>query len=287
MKIAYIGLGDMGGDQARLLSRSEHDVSVYDLSPEARARFSDIARVTDSTESAAADAEIVHVCVRDANQVNDVLFGSGNLASAAKPGTLILVHSTIDVDSVRNIADKLAGHGQLLADAPVTRTAPDESGRFVLTMFGGDADSFEKARPALETFSTSVLHAGECGAAMALKIANNMMTWAQLVVGDLVFQMADAHQIDWESVKTVTKANGNLTPVTEAFLGGSRSNRSNLTPEQWEFIVSQAGIGEKDLSLAIDACRNNGIDTRMIEVARELLRTAMTGDSTQEQQRNQ
>ncbi len=281
MNVAYIGLGDMGGDQARLIAQSEHELTVFDLSPEARAKFSDIARVADSTEAAVENAEVIHVCVRDASQVNDVLFGAGNVASAVKPGALVLVHSTIDVDTVRAIAGRLAENDVILADAPVTRTSLDTDGRFVLTMFGGDAESFEKAKPVLETFSTGVLHVGQRGAAMALKIANNMMTWAQLVVGDLVFQMADAHEIDWEHVKAVTKANGNLTPVTEAFLGGSRSNRDNLSPEHWDFVVSQAGIGEKDLSLAIDACKPAGIDTRMIEVARELLRPAMTGEAAQ------
>jgi 3-hydroxyisobutyrate dehydrogenase len=271
----------MGGDQARLIAQSEYDLTVFDLSPEARAKFNDIASVADSAEAAVADADVVHVCVRDASQVNDVLFGAGNVAAAAKPGALVMVHSTIDVDTVRAIAERLKENGVELADAPVTRTSLDTDGRFVLTMFGGSADAFAKARPVLETYSTGVLHVGQCGAAMALKIANNMMTWAQLVVGDLVYQMAAAHQIDWEHVKTVTRANGNLTPVTEAFLGGSRANRDNLSPEHWDFVVSQAGIGEKDLSLAIEACKPSGVDTRMIEVARELLRPAMTGEPAQ------
>ncbi len=279
MKTAYIGLGSMGGDQARLVAASEHDLAVFDVVEATRESFRGSARVADSAQAAVADAEVIQICVRDLAQVEDVLFGSGKVAEAAAPGALIVLHSTIDVDSVRALADKLAARNLELADAPVTRTALGSDGKFVLTMFGGSAEAFARALPVLETFSTDVLHVGDCGAAMALKIANNMMTWAQLVVGDLVFQMAHNHGIDWEHVKAVTRANGNLTPVTEAFLGGSRSNRATLSDEQWDFVVSQAGIGEKDLSLAIDACRASGIDTRMIEVARELVRPAMTGQS--------
>lgn len=278
MKIAYIGLGDMGGDQARSIARSEHELTVFDLSADARDRFRDMATVADSVAAAVADADVVHVCVRDVSQVNDVLFGDARVASTAKPGTLVVVHSTIDVDSVHDISEKLEKHGLVFADAPVTRTRLDDAGRFVLTMFGGDAESFEKDRPVLETFSTDVLHVGQRGSAMALKIANNMMTWAQLVVGDLVFQLAGSYGISFEHLKAVTKANGNLTPVTEAFLGGARANPAGPTPEQKAFFVSQAGIGEKDLTLAIDACKSSSIDTRMIEVARELLRPAMIGN---------
>lgn len=277
MKVAYIGLGSMGGDQARQIAKSEHDLTVFDVFESAREKFRDLATVAGSAEAAVSEADVVQICVRDMQQVEDVLFNAGNVAAAARPGALIALHSTIDVDSVKALAARLAEHDLKLADAPVTRTAPDAEGRFVLTMFGGDAASFERAQPVLETFSTGVLHVGECGAAMALKIANNMMTWTQLVIGDLVYQMAAAHDINWDHVKAVTKANGNLTPVTEAFLSGSRSNRESLSEEQWEFVISQAGIGEKDLALAIDACAPDGIDTRMMQVARELLRGAMTG----------
>ena len=277
MKVAYIGLGSMGGDQARLIAKSEHDLTVYDVFEGAREGFRGIAKVADSIEAAVSGAEIVQVCVRDAAQVKDVLFGEGKLVASAEPGTMVLVHSTIDVATVNELARQLDDAGLVFADAPVTRTAPDADGRFVLTMFGGEADAFEKSRPVLETFSTGTLHAGSCGAAMALKIANNMMTWVQLVVGDITYQLADSYDITFENLKTVTKANGNLTMVTELFLSGSRASRGKLTPEQVEFNVSQAGIGEKDLALAIEACQAHGIDTRMIEVARELLRPAMTG----------
>ena len=254
MKVAYIGLGSMGGDQAKLIAGSEHQLTVFDVSADAREKFREIAPVADSVAAAVQDAELVQVCVRDADQVNDVLFGTGRLADSVSPGTLILVHSTIDVASVREIAKKLEQRGLVFADAPVTRTAADGDGRLVLTMFGGDAGSFEKARPVLDTFSTQVLHVGECGAAMMLKIANNMMTWAQLVIGDLTYQLADSYQISFDHMKTVTKANGNLTPITEAFLGGSRANREAMTPEQREFVVSQAGIGEKVLDQVAEPC---------------------------------
>jgi 3-hydroxyisobutyrate dehydrogenase len=267
----------MGGDQARLIAESDHNLTVFDVSASARARFSEVAVVADSVESAVADADLVHICVRDAEQVNEVLFGAGNAAAAAKPGSLFLVHSTIDIETVKAIADRMQRLGLQFADAPVTRTRPDSDGRFVLSMIGGESDAFVKARPVLETFSTGVLHAGPCGSAMALKIANNMMTWMQLVVGSLTFELAESFDIDVEDLKSVTRANGNLTPTTEAFLSGSRANRSTMTAEQREFVDSQAGIGEKDLSLAIDACHLGTIDTRMIELAQELLRPAMLG----------
>lgn len=281
MKVAYIGLGSMGGDQARLIAASDHDLVVFDVAEQTREQFRDTAVVASTIAEAVSGVEVIHVCVRDEAQVNDVLFSPGGVAECARRGALVLVHSTIEVSAVQVIARKLSDRGLDFADAPVTRTSQDASGRFVLTMVGGSDASFEKARPVLDTFSTQVLHVGDCGAAMALKIANNMMTWVQLVVGDLTCQLTDSFGITFDDLKTVTKANGNLTPITEAFLGGARAKRGALTPEQLAFNESQAGIGEKDLQLAIDACRAGSIDTRFAEIARELLRTAMTGGAMQ------
>lgn len=106
----------------------------------------------------------------------------------------------------------------------------------------------------------------------------HMMPWTQLVIGSLTFRLADSFGVTFDHLKTVTKANGNLTPTTEALLGGTRADPAGLSPERREFILSQGGIGEKDLTLAIDACKSNSIDTRMIEMARELLRPSMLVD---------
>ncbi len=274
-KVAYIGLGSMGADQARLIANSEHELTVFDVSNESRAAFSGLAKVADSVRSAVAQAEIIQICVRDIDQVNDVLFGAGQACEAAQPGALVLLHSTVDVASVHTVEERLQQQGLAFADAPVTRTRQHGDGQFVLTMLGGSSDAFELARPVLDTFSTDVLHTGACGSAMALKIANNMMTWMQLVTGALTFQLASQFNISYKHLSQVTKANGNLTPVTEAFLGGSRSSPEGLSPEHYEFALSQAGIGEKDLTLAIEACQAGAIDTRMMDIARELLRPAM------------
>jgi len=104
MKVAYIGLGSMGGDQARLIAQSEHDLTVYDVSEKARESFREIATVADSIGSTVKDADAVHVCVRDADQVREVLFGEGKVATTASPDTLVVVHSTIDVTVVRAMA---------------------------------------------------------------------------------------------------------------------------------------------------------------------------------------
>jgi len=277
MKVGYIGLGSMGGDQVRRIAKSDLDLTVYDVSEKAREEFSKTTRVAGSLAEAVCGADVIQICVRDIQQVNDVLFGAGGLAAHAKANAVIVVHSTIAAVDLEAIAHRLADRGLKVCDAPVTRTSMDADGRFVLTMVGGDAESFERIRPVLECFSTDVLHVGRAGSAMALKMVNNMMTWSQLVIGHLTWRLASAYDISFEHLKRVTKANGNLTMVTEAFLSGASNEDLMKDPDRRSFLESQAGIGDKDLGLAIAAGRAASMDMRMIEVARQLLPEAMLG----------
>ena len=277
MKLSFIGLGSMGGSQASLLAKSNHELTVYDIDSKVCADFENIASVADSIAAAAKDADLIHICVRDKKQTEAVLYGDGGGLAAAKSDALILLHSTVEVATVRAVKEKASKAGVRLADVPVTRTRQESNAPFVMSMFGGSAEDFQTALPSLQTFSTDVLHVGDTGSAMALKIANNMMTWAQLVIGDITHRLTKSHDISYEHLAAVTKANGNLTPTTEAFLKGAQLPQEQRSASHIAFIESQLGIGEKDLSLAISAGQNSAIDMTIITELRSALRTAMLG----------
>jgi hypothetical protein len=173
MKIAFIGLGSMGAPLARLIARAGHELGVYDSHAPAGEAFRDIAAVAGSPADAARGAEVVCVCVRDDRQVEDVVSGRNGLAGTLAPGALLLVHSTIRIDTVQRIGAALAAQGVALVDAPVSRTRRSDDAPFVFTMLGGESRDVERARAVVESFSTDVEHMGPSGAGMATKIANN------------------------------------------------------------------------------------------------------------------
>jgi 3-hydroxyisobutyrate dehydrogenase-like beta-hydroxyacid dehydrogenase len=145
MKTAFIGLGSMGGTQAQLIARSGNDLAVYDSYAPASEAFHGQARIADSAADAARGAEIVEICVRDDTQVMDTVFGPGGAAGSMNSGTLLLVHSTIRLDTIRELSSRLVERGIALVDAPVTRTPVDDRGRFVLTMASGDPADIARA----------------------------------------------------------------------------------------------------------------------------------------------
>lgn len=277
MNVAYVGLGSMGAPQARLIARSGGDLAVYDAYPDALKKFEGTARLAGSPADAARGADFACVCVRDDRQVLDVVLGRGGLAEGLAPGALLLIHSTIRIDTLFHLHDRLAPRGIALVDAPVSRTRRTDDEPFVVTMLGGAADDLPRARKVVECFSTEIEEMGPLGAGMATKIANNLTTWVHLVVASKAFDLAGRYGVTVERLSAVMKANGNLTPTVSAFADGKRQFRPGMNPDYDAFIASQAGIGEKDLALAIESGNAVGLDMEMIEKAQTQIRAMMTG----------
>lgn len=279
MKVAYIGLGSMGGDQAQLISANEFDLAVFDPYPPALEKFRDKARLAESAAAAAAGADVVQICVRDDAQVNDVLFGSNGVMETISAGSVVAVHSTIKIDTVKALHARLAEQGVLFVDAPVARTRREATGPFVFTMIGGDPELLDKLRPLFATFSTDVQHVGPTGSAMALKISNNFVTWVQLVAGLQSMQLAKEFGVSFEALTKLMQSNGNLTPTMGAAMQGSHKIAAGTNPEMDEFRESQAGIGEKDLALAIEIGESIGVDMELASAAQHLLRPLFSGNN--------
>jgi len=276
MKIAYIGLGSMGAPQARLIARNGLALAVYDTYPDALRKFEGVADLAGSPVEAARGADIACVCVRDDQQVNDAVLGEVGLARGLASGSLLLIHSTIRIETLRELKTALAPRGIALVDAPVSRTRRTDDDPFVFTMMGGETGDVDRARSVVDTFSTDVEHMGPLGAGMAAKIANNLVTWVQLVVGVQAVNLSAHYGVSLDKLRSVMRANGNLTPTMGAMLDGKQRMSPGSTPDYDAFVASQAGIGEKDLALALDHAAAAGISTDMIAEARKLVRAIMT-----------
>lgn len=276
MKVAFIGLGSMGAPQARLIARNGLELAVYDAYPDALRKFDGIAGLAGSPADAARGADIACVCVRDDQQVNDAVLGEAGLARGLASGSLLLIHSTIRIETLRALKAALEPSGIALVDAPVSRTRRTDDDPFVFTMLGGETGDVARARSVVDTFSTDVAHVGPLGAGMAAKIANNLVTWVQIVVGVQAANLSAHYGVSVDKLCSVMRANGNLTPTMGAMLEGKQKMSPGSNPDYDAFVASQAGIGEKDLALAFDHAAAAGLTTEMIGEAAKLVRASMT-----------
>ena len=189
-KIGFIGLGNMGLPMAGNLAKKGHEVSGFDLVPENMGRAASRG-VTGrrSAQDAAGDVDVVVTMLPAGKHVLEV-YGSG-LLQAARPGTLFIDSSTIDVASARG-AHKLAAAANMLAlDAPVSGGVGGAEGATLTFMAGGSAAAFEKAKPILEAMGKKVVHCGEAGAGQAAKICNNMILGISMIGVSEAFVLAE------------------------------------------------------------------------------------------------
>jgi 3-hydroxyisobutyrate dehydrogenase len=179
-KIAFIGLGNMGGGMAANQAKAGRDVSAFDLSPQAldRARAAGC-RPAASIAEAGAEASAVITMLPAGPHVRSV-YGDQILAHAPK-SALLIDCSTIDVESARAVAAQAKGQGFRFADAPVSGgTAAADAGTLAF-MVGCDEADFADVEAMIKPMSRVVMRAGDHGAGQAAKICNNMLLGISMI----------------------------------------------------------------------------------------------------------
>src|SRR5215208_4165696 len=178
-KIAFIGLGHMGGGMAPNLAKGGHDVRAFDLSAEALAHAVEGGCIrTGSTEEAVEGVEAVITMLPAGKHVAEVYRNQvfGNASSSA----ILIDCSTIDVATARVVEEEASAQGYTMVDAPVSGgIAAAEAGSLTF-MVGGSEEAFARADPILQPMAKAVIHAGGPGAGQAAKICNNMILGATM-----------------------------------------------------------------------------------------------------------
>lgn len=267
-RVAFIGLGNMGGGMAANLAKGGHEVRAFDLSEEAQAR----AEANGCLRSASAaeamvDADAVVTMLPAGKHVRDV-YGASVIGTA--PTTAILIDcSTIDVESARDTIEKAQAGGYAMADAPVSGGIAAADAGTLTFMVGGSADAFARAEPYLELMGKAVIHAGGPGAGQAAKICNNMLLGASMIATCETFVLAQKLGLDPQTFFDIaSKASGQCWAMT------SYCPVPGVGPETPADRDYEGGFAAalmlKDLKLAAEAAQSVNAYTPMGGQAEEL-----------------
>lgn len=267
--IGFIGLGSMGGDQARELTKLNLPLILYDASSAALQRFEGRAKLARGIAEIGASSDSVGICVQNDEQV---LACVEPLVTTMRPGSVLLIHSTVKPETVSAIADRMAENGVATLDAPVTRTEMTKDGPFVFCMVGGDEAIMLRIKPVLDAFSTDTMHVGPLGSAMAMKICNNLVSWGEILLGLEAIEIAQAAGVPLDKLMTVMNRNGVMSPPMRGFIDFYRDRGDTVMRD---FIRVQAGIGEKDLKLAEQLGGQVGHRVRISSHLRSLVKPAI------------
>ncbi|API56255.1 3-hydroxyisobutyrate dehydrogenase (plasmid) [Rhizobium leguminosarum] len=178
-RIAFIGLGNMGGPMAANLVKSGHEVLGFDLAASVlKAAEGSGVKPASHASQAVKDAEIIITMLP---QGRHVLTAWTDILQSAAQGTLVIDCSTIDVESSRKAHEMAKAASCLSLDAPVSGGTGGATAGTLTFMAGGSEEAFARAKPILEAMGKKIVHCGEAGAGQAAKICNNMILGISMV----------------------------------------------------------------------------------------------------------
>src|SRR5438270_1780467 len=274
-RIAFIGLGHMGGGMAPNLVKAGHEVRAFDLSEDALARAAGqgCARAG-STEEAVEGAEAVITMLPAGKHVAQVYRDS--VFGKAPTSAILIDCSTIDVATAREVEQDASSAGYTMVDAPVSGGIAAAAGGTLTFMVGGSDEAFERAKPLLDPMAKAVIHAGAAGAGQAAKICNNLILGATMVATCEGFVLARKLGLDPQVFFDIaSKASGQSWSMT------SYCPVPGVGPDTPADHGYEGGFAAalmlKDLKLALEAASQNGAWTPMGAEAEELYQRFVDG----------
>jgi len=246
MNLAFIGLGIMGHSMAGHLLAAGHSLVIHNRT---RKRAEDLlargARWADTPAAAAREVDVVFICVTDTPDVEAVVLGETGILSAARPGLVVVDHSTISPAATRKMAEALARVGAAFVDAPVSGGDVGARNATLSIMVGGDPDAFAKVRPLLEHMGKNIVHTGPSGTGQLTKLVNQILvSVTNLAVSEgLVF--ARRNGLDLE--KTIAAVAGGAAGSWQLSNLGPKMIAGDFRPG---FMID---LQQKDLRLVLEA----------------------------------
>jgi len=262
MKIAFIGLGDIGRLMASHLTGQAFELTVWNRTAVKAEEFAreHKARVAQTPADAVRDAQVVITCLPSSAEVEAVLHGENGILSAIRKGAVLIDCTSGDPPTSRSIAAELGGRGVEFIDAPVSGGTTAAKAGTLTVMWGGDATVFERVRPVIEAFGKKIVHAGPVGSGDALKAVNNALLAVHI--------LSTA-----EGLAILVKAGVDPKVALDVINASSgRSNSSeNLIPQR---VLTRAfprtfrlALLEKDIGIAAVMAEDLNAKTPLIELA--------------------
>jgi 3-hydroxyisobutyrate dehydrogenase len=274
-RVAFLGLGTMGAAMAANLARAGFPVTAWNRTPGRAPDLADLGVETAANPAAAAaDAEIVVICVSNTPDVEAILFGQDGVVGGARAGTLIIDCSTIAPSGSWDFAARLKEHGLSLVDAPVSGGSEGARNATLTIFVGGEEADFERARPVLEALGRTITHVGPIGAGQAVKAVN------QVILAGTYLGVA-------EGIVLAIKAGLDVEQVVEALGGGAAqswvlANRSGRMIDNDYPLGFKVALHRKDLGIALELANQLGAVLPVSALAAQLETGLIAGGHAEE-----
>jgi 3-hydroxyisobutyrate dehydrogenase-like beta-hydroxyacid dehydrogenase len=261
-RIGYIGLGAMGMGMAGNLLKAGFEVTAYDVRADVLAQAVERgARAAGSPGEVGASCDIVAVNVRTPSQVEQVLFGDdgeGGVVGSARPGTIVLIHSTISPGAARDAAQRSAQRSVRVIDAPVVGGGQQSAIDGTLTVIlAGDAAAIAQCDAVVEAVGSRTFVVGEPGTAQVAKIVNNVLAVVNGAVIAETLALASAAGLDIQLALDIVNAGSGAS-----FLSQNRDAIRAMVATS-----DMKAISAKDLAIALEFAKECGVQLPLAALA--------------------
>ena len=270
MKIAFIGLGNMGSHMARNLLRAQHDVTVWNRTPaKAEELRADNARVGKSVAEAAREAEIAVTMLADDHAVAAAALGPGGIAENLPPGGTHVSMSTISVDLSMRLAAEHGRHGQQYVAAPVFGRPEAATAAKLFVVVAGDPTAVERAQPIFDAIGQRTFVIGpKPEMANVVKLTGNFLISSVIEALGEAIAVARKYQIDpHHYIDFLTNAMF-AAPVYKTY-GGI------IADERYQPAGFKMRLGLKDVRLVLAAAEAVDAPMPVASLIRDNLLTAV------------
>ncbi len=270
MRVGFVGLGRMGAHMARNLLAAGHDLTVYDVRPEAVEALVELGATAASSVTGVADgAEFVFTSLPGPDEVTGIWQGEEGLLANMRSSALAIDLSTVGADTSRSVEAEARNRGVRYMDAPVSGGVGGAEAGTLSLMVGGIESDFEEAFPVLSAIGDpdKIYLCGEVGAGSVTKLVNNLIGMTANVVLAEAFSMGVKAGVDASVLFEVVSA----------------SSGASATLAQWKTSVLQRNfepgfmlaLGHKDSRLALELAEQLDIPMPVTTQARDRLAAAL------------
>ncbi|MEZ5870416.1 MAG: NAD(P)-dependent oxidoreductase [Nitratireductor sp.] len=251
-RVAFIGLGVMGFPMAGHIAKAGHDVTVYNRTPARAAEW--VAKhggnSAPTPREAAADCDFVFCCVGNDDDLRSVTTGIDGAFAAMKPGAIFIDNTTASALVARELAAAAASAGFGFLDAPVSGGQAGAENGVLTVMVGGDAATFAKAQPVIDSYARMVGHMGEAGAGQLTKMVN------QICIAGLVEGLAEGVHFAQNAGLDVAKV---IEVISKGAAGSWQMENRYKTMNEGKYNHGFAvDWMRKDLDIVLSEARTNG-----------------------------
>lgn len=228
MRVGFIGLGSQGGPMSERIIDAGFPTTLWARRSASLEPYAETAaQVAGSPAELAAASDLVCICVVGDADVEEVAAGENGVLAGLRPGGVIAIHSTVHPKTCRALADKAAGQGVSVIDAPVSGGGPAAAERRLLVMVGGDTAVVERCRPVFESYADPVVHLGELGSGQTTKLLNNLLFTASLGTAASTLALGEALGVSPDRLtEVISRGSGNSFGLN--VLGGDTGGLGRL-----------------------------------------------------------